>query len=257
MNSNLTCLSHWFPILHRAGLPMPATTIIPLSDGDIEDLMRTAMENEGAPPPKGDGFARLVASVKSAADAMGYPAFMRSGYFSGKHDWNLACYLADSSKIAKQIKHIVYFGELMNMMGMPIGCWVVREFLKPAAGDVAFYSKHFSEMPVRREFRCFVSGAEVVCVHPYWPAHALDADIETGVGSESAISEIGEPGEHLAAIKDLASRAGAALGGEWSIDVLSTDRGWFITDCAVASNSFHWEGCDNAERFRTPVRACV
>lgn len=32
----------------------------------------------------------------------------------------------------------------------------------------------------------------------------------------------------------------------WSVDVLETRRGWFVTDMAEAARSFHWPGCEHA-----------
>lgn len=30
-----------------------------------------------------------------------------------------------------------------------------------------------------------------------------------------------------------------------SVDILDTEKGWFVTDMAEADKSFHWEGCPN------------
>jgi hypothetical protein len=46
----------------------------------------------------------------------------------------------------------------------------------------------------------------------------------------------------------LAEKAGAAVGGSWSIDILETEKGWYVTDMAEAYKSFHWEDCPMNER---------
>jgi hypothetical protein len=43
-----------------------------------------------------------------------------------------------------------------------------------------------------------------------------------------------------------AKAAGCAVGGAWSVDILETKRGWFVTDMAEASKSFHWPECPYA-----------
>ena len=53
-------------------------------------------------------------------------------------------------------------------------------------------------------------------------------------------------------LETLVRCAGCAVGGgRWSVDVLETERGWFITDMAQAHVSHHWEGCPvNEERIK-------
>ena len=49
----------------------------------------------------------------------------------------------------------------------------------------------------------------------------------------------------MAELRNLASAAGKAVGGEWSVDILETRRGWYITDMAEAYKSWHWKDCPN------------
>jgi len=81
----------------------------------------------------------------------------------------------------------------------------------------------------------------VKCHHPYWPLWTLregepDKDIDY-----EAFCRIEDDEE----LSDIASRAGMAVGGAWSVDLLETKRGWYLTDMAEALKSFHWEGCPN------------
>jgi len=54
--------------------------------------------------------------------------------------------------------------------------------------------------------------------------------------------------EELSELHELASQAGKACGGQWSVDLLETDRGWYITDMAEAVKSYGYdkEKFDNA-----------
>ncbi|MGV3721358.1 MAG: hypothetical protein ACO1SX_10665, partial [Actinomycetota bacterium] len=133
------------------------------------------------------------------------------------------------------------WSECCGFIGLPYGTWVVREFLP---GPAEFVWDGFEGMPVRREFRAFVADADVRCLHPYWPEGAFQGRLTPE--QAAALARMNEPGADEPALRDLASRAGAALAGEWSIDLLWTERGWYITDCAVASESYHWPGCPHS-----------
>lgn len=243
-----TCLSFWFPALLAAGLPVPRTEIVRLSEEDQDDLMAVVMAGEGYGPPKGDGFDRLVSQLRTHADRIGYPCFLRSGHFSGKHSWADTCYVTGPEQIADHVKAIQYMGECFSMMGMPCGVWVIREFLKPKPYDVAFHADRFGGMPVRREFRVFVRDGVVECLHPYWPPDAFEDRVPLTEGQAAALAAMNEPGIHEAEIRGLAARVGAVLPGYWSVDVLSTDRGWYVTDMAEGGQSWHWPECEKDAR---------
>jgi hypothetical protein len=86
----------------------------------------------------------------------------------------------------------------------------------------------------------------VVCEHCYWPLDALNrggfaADVPEGWYDEFSHVPDG--------LHELASRAGAALGGDWSVDIIETTASWYVTDCAEAARSFHFEGCEKAGLF--------
>lgn len=93
-------------------------------------------------------------------------------------------------------------------------------------------------MPACREFRFFVNDAEIECWHPYWPEEALE---QGGAGEcYEALCEVEDQGP----LRKLARAAGFAVGGRWSVDILETERGWYVTDMAEADRSYHWEGCE-------------
>jgi hypothetical protein len=97
-------------------------------------------------------------------------------------------------------------------------------------------------MPVVREFRCFVDGAKVVSVNPYWPLDALrrgDPSIEDWerVATEMNMLTARERDQYAR----LASRAGSVVGGRWSVDILEGVRGLYVTDMAIAERSFGYD----------------
>lgn len=254
--SDRNCLSHWFPKLEAAGLPVPRTRIVPC-ETDLRILL------DGNTPLFFEDFTWDLHNA--ALEVGGYPFFLRTGQGSGKHQWRDTCYVNGQADLSQHVYNLVEWSECVDFMGLPTNVWAVRELLptKPVA-----VCPYYKDMPVCKEFRFFVKDGEVICYHPYWPAQAL---VQGGVwGVPLALSaewwkerywtvDAAHEADyeslcHLSIseympLHGLARDAGLALGGEWSIDILETERGWYVTDCALAARSFHWEGCEKAELF--------
>lgn len=234
-----SALSWWFPKLLAAGLPVPRTKIIQMPEAAQRDVWDAFDGKDGH-----GGMAAFCDDVRAAAADLGLPFFLRTDHTSGKHDWKHTCFVTDPAKIGAHIFAIVEYSEINGMFGgLSWSTWAVREFLPTMPLGTC---PNFGDMPVCREFRFFVDGDIIRCFHPYWPKKALDHG-----GAESVDYDALYRIESLATIGALASAAGRAMGGgSWSIDILAVaDRGgWFITDMAEASKSYHWEGCEHAER---------
>lgn len=239
------CLSYWFPKLKAAGLPVPRTVIVETKRRLVELL-------DGETP---EGFNEFLDQLRVAGDEVGWPAFLRTGHTSGKHQWDRTCYVLSSSKLGWHVYALVEFSNCVNQpLGLPTKIWCLRELLPTTP---VFTAPAYYNMPVCREFRVFVDGADVKCVHPYWPREVLvrgfpiarDRDwtempIELPDEFQEQYAALCDLGDDEETIRTLASRAGTALGGAWSIDLLETKRGWYVTDVAEAERSFHWEGCE-------------
>ena len=146
--------------------------------------------------------------------------------------------------IPRHVFAIAEFSEIADIIGIPWDVWVVREFLPTIPLGVC---ERYGGMPVCREFRFFVNGSHVLCSHGYWPLDSLNegefaADVPEGWYDEFCKLPTD------CDLNSLASKAGAALVGSWSIDILETKRGWFITDAAMAAMSWHWPDCPNNPR---------
>jgi hypothetical protein len=181
-----------------------------------------------------EAFARQLADT--AAD-LGAPFFLRTDHTSDKHDWKRACYVADPSEVAAHVYAIAEFSECAGFPGLPWSTWVAREMLPTIPVGIC---PRYGDMPVCKEFRFFVDGGTVECFHPYWPRHALESG---GCHLTDAEYDALCNPDDIEALRNLASLAGRAVGGRWSVDLLETERGWFVTDMAEADKSFHWEGC--------------
>jgi hypothetical protein len=234
-----TSLSYWFPMIEKAGLPVPKTEVLTMP---LESQAIIWMAFDG----RGEGQAAPVEpfydDLKATALRLGLPCFLRTCQTSAKHQWSRTCFIESVDCIRQHVFEIAKFSECADMMGLPWETWVVREFLPIIPHGLC---PRCGNMPVNREFRFFVDGENVKCFHPYWPLEALsdggwqsDAQVDIAYANLCNLT-IDEETE----IRILASRAGAAVGGAWSVDILETEKGWYVTDMAEAHKSFHWEGC--------------
>lgn len=233
---NPTALSYWFPKLERAGLPVPQTIMLDMPP-EAQECVWSSFDGREA----GD-IEPFLKDLKEASMKVGYPCFLRTDHTSAKHEWNRTCFVTAIPDLRQAVFNIAYFSDSNSMAGeLSWEKWAVREFLPTIALG---WCPQYGGMPVCREFRFFVNNDEVECFHPYWPIKALQRG---GIGPRGlkhlnkALYKLNEV-DKTKLIK-LASAAGKAVGGRWSVDILDTERGWYITDMAEADKSFHWEGC--------------
>jgi len=252
------CMTYWLPRLAGASVPIPKTVIIDAGDdwlqmiGFADGPKQFPEEHAKALALIGDVASRLA----EAAPRVGtYPVFLRTGHFSGKHDWKRTCFVPSADAWRGHVAALVEMSELVGMFGeCPYRFWAVREMLPTKA---LAYLPAFGDFPLVSEIRAFVSGGKLVCAHPYWPAKAIrqgfrlhdDGPIPLDV--TRLIEDAGRVVEASGWLK-LVQRVADTFAddGAWSVDVLSTERGWYVTDVAVAASSFHWEGCERAEAMK-------
>ena len=241
-----SCLSWWFPKIMDAGLPVPKTTIL-RCDSEAAPSLYRHFDNQ----PVGVKGSDFLGQVEAAVREMCLPCFLRTGQTSGKHSWKRTCHIQDVSDVVQHVVDLIEFSECADFFGLPWGVWAVREML-PTKPVMAAYEG----MPVCREFRVFVDDGLILCKHPYWPIAALQGGSPRDWDTDELLTEedVENRGHALwelddadcKLVLDLASRAGAACGGLWSVDILDTELGWFVTDMAVMDLSWHWPGCPNA-----------
>lgn len=231
-----TAMSFWLPQLEAAGIPTPKTRLFAMPEAAQADLW-AAFDGKPGTGALGE-FAKVLGE---AAAEMGFPCFLRTDHTSNKHDWEQTCFVTSADQIAEHVGNIAMFSEICDMMGIPWEVWAVREFLPTIPLGVC---ANYGNMPICREFRFFVDDGVIRCAHPYWPLYAL----EQGGAPASLDYEGLCRMENEAELRALAEAAGRACPGSWSIDLLETKRGWFVTDMAEAKNSFHWEDCPHDQR---------
>lgn len=236
---DLNSLAYWYPKI-RELVPTPRTAIVDAGDCDLRKVL------DGKEP---DGLKRFLSDLAAGADAVGgYPCFLRTAHGSGKHEWLDTCLIDGPGVFGRHVARLVEWSELVDMLGLPYRFWAVRELLPVEAAFTAF-----TGMPIARERRYFARFdgelGQVVCHHPYWPPSAIQnpscrdwSDRLARLNYESAV-EI----EHLTA---MTRRIVFKLGNAWSIDWLWVpDVGWYLTDMALATDSFHWADCPHAREF--------
>ena len=250
MNSDQNCLSFWFPILSQCGVNVPRTHIhrAPKSDW-IARLVR----GEAKVGDDARREAELVAAIEASANQLGWsrsrPVFLRTGQTSNKHDWENTCFLRPHSPILKHIAALAEFSMMAGFLGLPFDVWVVREFL-PVQPLV--YLPNYGNMPLIHEMRYFVKDGEVACSHPYWPKKAIEQGFQ-GTSGVSRVSEWVERSNEFPSIQQanrvakIVAEAFNNVGdGEWSVDILAADGEVFVTDMAMAKQSYHTRPCKNA-----------
>jgi hypothetical protein len=229
-----TALSYWFPKIEAAGLPVPRTAILRMPVAAQESIW-AGFDGKDGTPEQYVALRTFFDGVVNTASGLGYPCFLRTDHTSGKHRWRDTCFLRSGDDVPSHVFSLAEFSECSDIIGLPWDTWAVREYLP----IIPFGNcPRYGDMPICREFRFFVDGGNVRCCHPYWPREALT---EGGAHRLDYAALCEQPaGYHLHV---LASAAGRAVGGAWSVDLLETQRGWYITDMAEAEKSFHWEGC--------------
>lgn len=222
-------LADWFPVIQSTGVDVPKTIIIK-TEIDLFSIL------EGEIPI---GYGHFLNEMKSAALAIGYPLFLRSGMTSAKHDWSSTCFVKKESDLEKHIGAIVEFSECCDFFGLPYNTWALRELLPTKSQFVSF-----SEMPITREFRYFIEGGRVICHHPYWPDEAFVEQLNSTANWPALLREMNqETPEELSELATKSELVSRSFDGAWSIDWLETERGWVAIDMASAKTSWHWPRC--------------
>ena len=226
-------LTYWFPRLWDSGLPVPKTHIIH-TDLDPFAVLDWAIDDK---PDERARLNWLVIQVRRAADILGYPAFLRTDFFSGKHSWSETCYLAQRDEVGQHIYNLIEESHAVSMIGLPTDVWVVREFLELENAFTAFRG-----MPISREYRFFVEGGKIIHEQPYWPPGAIhsasradwqDILVDYNDMSLPVVDEARALARRVADVFD--GR------GQWSVDICRTKGGkFYVTDMAIGERSYLW-----------------
>lgn len=224
-------ISYWYPRISQVE-PNTPRTFWKIFDYDFLEVL------DGAPVKL---LKPLVSWVQEKAQEVGYPCFIKTGVFSGKHFWKDTCYLESQHRILYQIHALIEHSCLACTLGLPTNEWVIRQLLsvKPA-----FYA--FNSMPITKERRYFVRDGRVECCHPYWPESAIrNPSIPNWKNELKKINIMDD--EEINFLTKKTEKIGSIMDGYWSVDWLWVEKynKWFLIDMADGDRSFHWSSCND------------
>lgn len=222
-----TCMSWWYPKIQGL-VPTPRTEIV---KAGIE-LWRLIDDET---PDGYYGFLTRLGemAVKVAPGHIEQPVFLRTGHTSGKHNWKCCCYL--DYDLDGHVRALVNFSAMAGFFGLPYDVWAVREYLPV---EPLFRCTAYGDMPVVPERRYFVDGGKLLYSIPYWPEQALQEGEPDEPNWRDKLPIVQR--EFTEAAAKMARTCGEACGGKWSVDVLLTRDGYYVTDMAEAEKSWGW-----------------
>lgn len=228
---NKNNMAFWFPLLKQIRMKVPKTILVDTGYCDLGSLA------EGEMP---DDYYTFLDRLKAAIAEIGLPCFLRTGMTSNKHDWKDSCFIEsdDNKYLTKHIASIVETSFMANIAGMALdySLWAVREMI-PTTPIIT----SFRDMPIVKERRLFISDGVVLCNHPYWVKEAFES--RGGISKEN-MDKLEALEEKDKEIEKMAQYVGRFLKGYWSVDFLQDkDGGWWLTDMAVGSRSYHHPDC--------------
>ena|SRR3990167_10232332 len=231
----MNCISFWYPRLYRLNFPMPKTIILH-TNLPLENLFGGERPEETSPLYK--NIMSFVIDIRLATTQVGFPAFLRTGHTSNKHDWKNSCFLdketlKDEKKVLGHIANLVDQSGIMTIDRMtPIDFWAVREFIETET----YFTYFRGEMPITKERRYFVKNGKIECHHNYWDRKAFKNDIDEKKFKE--LSTLSEEDEKL--LNGMAVYVANVFQGYWSCDFLKGKNGkWYLTDMAIGERSYH------------------
>lgn len=228
--ANPNCFTHWFPVVARLGIPHPKSRVI-----DFPEQLTAMLVN--GDEAAGERLDDIVRSIRAFGDEVGYPLFLKSGLFSGKHEWVNTCFVAEDATDEQIKKQIVWLTHLSMMFGVELSlCLVVRSFIHT---EPAFHA--FEGTPITPEFRLFATDGKLNGWQPYWPEHSIQKpDTQDWAERLRAISTPG-PGE-LEKMQAWAESVTREIGGFWSVDFLrARDGSLYLIDMAEGNKSYKCE----------------
>jgi hypothetical protein len=232
LNRNSAIL--WLPAIEAAGLPVPKTITVPYKHHDCLSIFDGERSEE---------FERLSTEIMAAAQKIGFPVFIRTDLSSAKHSGPSA-YKIEVDGQNQPIAETLGDNELKFWLEREgPTAFLVRQFIELDAPFTAFHG-----LPIAREFRFFANEDHVFCWHPYWPPTSIEEYRPSCEDWRDKLAELQTEPAEISELKALAMKAAGACGrDEWSVDFFRDVNGkWWLSDMAVAKDSYHWESCERA-----------
>jgi len=224
LNDERNSLTYWYPKVVETGVPTPKTVWVDLSRwlGRKGSILSWLLE--GLPPS-------LVSELRKTADSMGYPVFMRTDHFSGKHHYSETCYVETRDDLIYNLKNLLDYS---IMLGLRVGAIVFREML-----ELDYRYRAFQGLPIAPEVRYFIRDGVVEEWFFYWPEDAIQLpDREDWKDLHSEMRELCKEEEDIH--RKLVERVAKKFDGYWSVDFARLRDGrWVLIDMALGEVSWH------------------
>ena len=236
-----TSMLYWYPLIAGLDIPQPKTQILPVSSKIVlKYLFAIVDESEQDYNELRPQWERYITKLESMAEGLGYPVFMRTDVFSGKHDWNRTCFVPCRADLGKHLFNLIEMTQLVDFMGLLTHAIVLREFLQL---DSPFVAPHFGNMPVARERRYFIRGGKVLCHHHYWIEDAVRAASPVNPTWQQELALLNrEPKAEVKLLTEYAEMVAKVLPEYWSVDFACDAGGtWWLIDMAEGEKSWHPE----------------
>jgi hypothetical protein len=230
-----TSMLYWWPKVEGLkGIRKPKTIFV------LTDTMkcREFLDRKGWPLDQ--------VELSATCDQIGYPVFMRTDHFSGKHSWSDTCFVESREHLLGNLFRLL---DESAMADLPVDAIAIREYIPMLT---LFYAFH-GQMPVNPEIRFFARDGRIECWHWYWIPDAIKksgAPVFDAVGRELNEDEwfevlsafVHEDLHENNRPTEAAKTVAAQFEGYWSIDFCLSESGeWVLIDMAEGEKSWHPE----------------
>lgn len=227
-------LNYWYPLIPQT-IDTPETVIIPIP----VDCYR------GDRPTLPHGIKE---KAFEAANKLGYPVFARTAISSNKHAWEKTCFISDPAKLVNNLENLLEHDMMIEHLSE---CIVLRKYIPMESRFTAWHGN----LPVNKEFRCFIRDGKLECMHPYWPKDAIkqgSRHIKIKNWQTELIKLQKLTMAERISIEEMVKQVCKVpeFQGYWSVDFSKGKDGkWYLIDMAMGLASYHWETCKhNPER---------
>jgi hypothetical protein len=234
-------LLYWYPKI-RDLVPTPKTAWVKIPEN------AWAVEWLWKPVPKS-----FKSKLRQVARDIGYPLFMRTDYFSGKHNYKDTCYVESEDKLMFNLIRLIEANEMTGIVGLPISAIVLRELVEL---DWRFHA-FVGELPIAPEVRYFIKKNKVQCCHFYWVEDAIRF-VKEKIDWRKELAEMKDEAMSDTEHRKYANRVAKVIDGYWSIDFAkSRSSDWYLIDMAIGNESYHPSDCKFLSREEREVMLII
>lgn len=214
LNDERNSLLYWYPKV-KDMVPTPRTKIVEIEDP--LDLLEEVPED-------------VLTTLREHATELGYPLFVRTDTFSGKHHFVDTCYVKSEERLAKNVRNLVEWSFFHDLIPRAI---CLREFL-----ELDWKFKAFSGLPIATEVRVMARDGEVEKWFFYWPDDAIRRP--TKKNWRNLLREMWAVVEREQEVfLKQAEKVARKFDDYWSIDFArARDGTWYLIDMALGDVSW-------------------